>query len=157
MVTFIIFLRLLVLFLASLATGGLMVNWIGLTRAMLRMSSAKAYTEFHQATNFTFDPYMPAVIFGAILGGISLVVISPLGFQSAVGLLLIGGAICYIAIIAITIPTNVRLNKLIATWSADNPPENWTEVRERWIHFHIIRTFFSVPALIFYILSVLLS
>jgi hypothetical protein len=41
--------------LAALATGGLMVSWIGLTRAMARITSAAAYTEFHQATNRTFE------------------------------------------------------------------------------------------------------
>jgi hypothetical protein len=31
-------------------------------------------TEFHQATNRTFDPYMPLVVFGAFFGGIALTV-----------------------------------------------------------------------------------
>jgi hypothetical protein len=48
--------RLVAILLAAVATGGLMVNWIGLARAMARVSSASAYTEFHQATNRTFDP-----------------------------------------------------------------------------------------------------
>jgi hypothetical protein len=37
---------------------------------MSRLSSASAYVEFHQATNKTFDPYMPIVVVGALLGGI---------------------------------------------------------------------------------------
>jgi hypothetical protein len=37
---------LIVLLFAALATGGLMVNWIGLGRAMLR-TSVSAYVEFH--------------------------------------------------------------------------------------------------------------
>jgi hypothetical protein len=57
--------RLVAMLLAALATGGLMVNWFGLARAMARVSSASAYTEFHQATNRTFEPYMPIVVFGA--------------------------------------------------------------------------------------------
>ena len=44
-----------------------MVNWIGLGRAMSRLS-ASTYVEFHQATNHTFDPYMPIVVMGAVLG-----------------------------------------------------------------------------------------
>jgi hypothetical protein len=54
---------LVAILLAALATGGLMVNWIGLARAMARVSSASGYTEFHQATNRTFQPYMPIVVF----------------------------------------------------------------------------------------------
>jgi hypothetical protein len=43
-------LQLAVVLFAALATGGLMVNWIGLGRAMSRLSSA-TYVEFHQATH----------------------------------------------------------------------------------------------------------
>jgi hypothetical protein len=68
-------LRLVVLFFAALVTGALMVNWIGLARAMARLSSASAYTEFHQASIETFDPYMPIVVIGALLGGIAPVVL----------------------------------------------------------------------------------
>jgi hypothetical protein len=41
-------------------------------------------TEFHQATNHTFDPYMPIVVNGAILGGVALATISP-GIHSVAG------------------------------------------------------------------------
>jgi hypothetical protein len=44
---------LIVLFFAALATGGLIVNWIGLGRAMSRLS-VSSYIEFHQHTNHTF-------------------------------------------------------------------------------------------------------
>jgi hypothetical protein len=39
---------------AALATGALIINWIGLGRAMSRLS-VSAYIEFHQHTNRT--PY----------------------------------------------------------------------------------------------------
>jgi len=141
---------------ASLATGGLMVNWIGLARAMARMSSASAYTEFHQATNHTFDPYMRIIMIGALLGGIVLAAISP-GILSAAGTLAVAGAICYACVIAVTLLTNLRINSLIAGWSIEAPPENWTIVRARWVRFHILRTLISVPALASYLLSVLLN
>ncbi len=50
-----------VVFVAALATGGLLVNWIGLGRTMTRLS-VSTYIETHQATNRTFDPYMPIVV-----------------------------------------------------------------------------------------------
>jgi hypothetical protein len=48
---------LMVLLFAALATSGLIVNWIGLGRAMSRLS-VSGYIEFHQHTNRTFDLYM---------------------------------------------------------------------------------------------------
>jgi hypothetical protein len=141
------------LLLASLATGGLMVNWVGLARAMARISSASAYTEFHQATNHTFDPYMPIVVIGAILGGPR----SDLSRHSFCGW---SAGSCRSSLLCrrhtITLPTNLRINNLIARWSIE-APENWTTVRARWIRFHILRTLISIPALASYVLSVLLS
>jgi hypothetical protein len=142
--------------LAALATGGLMVNWVGLARAMARVSSASAYTEFHQATNRTFDPYMPIMVLGALLSGIALAVV-PSGVNSVAGQLAILGAVCYAVVIAITLPTNLRTNKLIAGWSIQSPPDNWKAVRAGWIRYHVLRTLVSVPGLICYILSGLLG
>jgi len=148
-------LRLVVVFFAALATGGLMVNWIGLARAMSRLS-ASTYAEFHQATNHTFDPYMPIVVMGASLGGILLAIFAR-GIHSRSGELAIAGAVCYAAIIAITLPTNARINKQIARWSVQSLPNDWTVIRASWVRFHIIRTLVSLPALACYILDCLLS
>jgi uncharacterized membrane protein len=146
--------RLLVLFLAALATGALMVNWIGLARAMARLSSP-TYVEFHQATNDTFDPYMPIVVVGAALGGIVLAALPP-GLTSLSGRLALLGAFCYAAILVISLATGVRMNRQIAGWPIAHPPENWMKVRARWIRFHILRTLVSVPALLSYLASVML-
>jgi asparagine N-glycosylation enzyme membrane subunit Stt3 len=132
-----IVIRLVALLLAALATGALMVNWIGLTRAMARISSAAAYTELHQATNRTFDPYMPMVVFGAILGGVALAAVSP-GVHSPCGRLAIAGAVGYAAVIAISLSTNVPTNRAIASWSIQSPPENCRAIRAGWIRWHIL-------------------
>ena len=81
-----------------------MVNWIGLGRAMSRLS-VSTYVEFHQATNHTFDPYMPIVIVGALLGGIVLAILSR-GIHSLSGELGIAGSVCYAAVIAIALATD---------------------------------------------------
>src|ERR1700739_1263004 len=146
-------LQLVVLFFAALATGGLMVNWIGLGRAMSRLS-VSTYVEFHQATNHTFDPYMPIVVVGALLGGIVLALLSP-GIHSLSGELAIAGSVCYVVVLAISLSTNVRINKQVARWSVQSPPNDWKLVRAIWIRFHILRTLFSLPALAYYILACL--
>jgi uncharacterized membrane protein len=147
--------QLAVVFIAALATGGLMVNWIGLARAMSRLS-ALAYVEFHQATNHTFDPYMPIVVVGTILGGIVLAILSP-GIHSLSGELAILGCLCYVAGLAISLSINVRINKQIERWSVKNPPADWSAVRTRWVRFHIVRTLFSLPGLACYVLACLVN
>jgi len=143
---------LIVLLFAALATGGLIVNWIGLGRAMSRLS-APAYVEFHQHTNRTFDPYMPIVVIGALAGGVALA--GMYGLHSIPGQLAVAGAVCYALVIAIGVPTCVRINHQIASWSIQNPPREWTQMRARWIRFHVIRTLFSVPAFVIYLLAVM--
>jgi uncharacterized membrane protein len=144
--------ELIVLLFAALATGGLIVNWIGLGRAMSRLS-VSAYIEFHQHTNRTFDPYMPIVVIGALAGGVVLAVMN--GLHSIPGQLAAAGAICYALVIIIGVPTCVRINKQIADWSIQNPPGEWAQMRARWLRFHVIRTLFSVPALAIYVLAVM--
>ena len=146
-------LQLAIVVFAALATGGLMVNWIGLGRAMSRLSSV-TYVEFHQATNHTFDPYMPIVVVGALLGGIALAILSP-GIHSLSGELAIAGFVSYVGVLAVSLPTNLRINKQIAGWSVQSPPDNWKQIRATWIRFHIIRTLFSLPGLACYILACL--
>jgi uncharacterized membrane protein len=144
----------IVVFFAALATGGLMVNWIGLGRAMSRLS-VSTYVEFHQATNHTFDPYMPIVVVGALLGGIVLAISR--GVYSLSGELAIAGSVCYAAVLAIGLPTCVRINKQVARWSVQSPPDDWMLIRASWVRFHIVRTLFSLPALASYILACLVS
>jgi uncharacterized membrane protein len=148
-------LELVTVFFAALATGGLMVNWIGLGRAMSRLS-VSTYVEFHQATNHTFDPYMPIVVVGALSGGIVLAILSP-GLHSLFGKLAVAGSFCYVAVLAIALSTNVRINKQIASWSVQSPPDDWTLIRASWIRFHIVRTLFSLPGLACYVLACLVS
>ena len=148
-------LRVLAVFLPALATGALLVNWIGLARAMVRLS-ARAYTELHQATNRTFDPYMPIVVISAALGGAVLAALSP-GLRSLSGQVAMLGALCYAATLPLSLTTNLRINKQVASWSVENPPADWSELRARWVRFHILRTLISVPALLFCTISALLE
>jgi hypothetical protein len=145
---------LIVLLFAALATGGLLVNWIGLGRAMSRLS-VSTYVEFHQHTNRTFNPYMPIVVYGALAGGVALAVIY--GVHSIPGQLAAAGAVCYALVIIIAVSTDVRINHQIASWSIQNPPREWAQIRARWIRFHILRTLFSVPAFAGYVLAIMLN
>ena len=61
-------------------------------------------------------------------------------FMSAGVLLLFG--------IVITVAFEVPMNKNIASWTASTIPENWSEIRERWLTFHNVRTVAGVLAFI---------
>jgi uncharacterized membrane protein len=52
-----------------------------------------------------------------------------------------------IAQLVITLVGNVPINDQISSWSPDNPPAEWQEVRDRWNLFNNLRTMFLVAAL----------
>src|SRR4029077_21222086 len=103
---------LIVLLFAALATGGLMVNWIGLGRAMSRLSLS-AFVEFHQHPNRAFEPSMPIVVIGALAEGIALAV--RYGIHSIPGQLAAAGPVCYALGPILTLPTTRRINHQIAS------------------------------------------
>lgn len=99
---------------------------------------------------------MPIVVVGALLGGIVLAILSQ-GIHSLSGELAIAGAVCYVAVLAIALSTDVRINKQIARWSVQSPPHDWRPIRARWVRFHVVHTLFSLPGLACYILACLVS
>ena len=99
---------------------------------------------------------MPIVVVGALLGGIVLAILSP-GIHSLSGELAIAGSVFYVAVLAISLSTDVRINKQVAHWSVQSPPDDWALIRARWVRFHIVRTLFSLLALACYILPCLVS
>jgi hypothetical protein len=77
--------------------------------------------------------------------------------HSTAGQLALAGVLAYVAVMAIGLPTCVRINKMVGRWSIAMLPADLARYRARWIRFHILRTLFSVPAFAFYILSCLLA
>jgi len=60
---------------------------------------------------------------------------------------LIISAIFLIACILITRFGNKPIDDLIITWTKDSIPNNWTEFRDKWWSFHILRTIAEILAL----------
>lgn len=56
-----------------------------------------------------------------------------------------------------TIAVNVGINRSTAGWDADQPPERWKEVRNRWELFQAIRSWAFLLSFLLVCLSVTLS
>jgi hypothetical protein len=96
---------------------------------------------------------MPIVVIGALAGGIALA--EMYGLHSIPGQVAVAGAVCYALVIVIGVPTFVHINHQIASWSIQNPPREWAQMRARWIRSHVIRSLFSVLAFALYLLAVM--
>jgi archaellum biogenesis protein FlaJ (TadC family) len=61
---------------------------------------------------------------------------------------LILAAVFFIACILITRFGNKPIDDIVITWTKDAVPNNWTELRDNWWSFHILRTVAEIIALL---------
>ena len=61
---------------------------------------------------------------------------------------LILAAVLFIACILITRFGNKPIDEMVITWTQDAIPDNWTELRDNWWSFHILRTVAEIIALL---------
>jgi uncharacterized membrane protein len=61
---------------------------------------------------------------------------------------LILAAVFFIVCILITRFGNKPIDDIVITWTKDAIPNNWTELRDNWWSFHILRTVAEIIALL---------
>ncbi|GAB2722471.1 anthrone oxygenase family protein [Nocardia thraciensis] len=125
----------------SLLTSGLFAGvslGIAANRSLARLSPP-AYVEYWQAVNRDYGRWMPAV-FAVGLGSTSTVLIlglnrPPLAVASGVVALA-----ALLVTIALTLTVLVPLNVQADRWAGPEFPESWAGARDKWRHYHAIRT-----------------
>lgn len=60
-----------------------------------------------------------------------------------------------LAALLITILIEVPIVNQILKWTVDNVPAEWEHVRDKWLRFHVVRTFLSLASFAFLTLSIL--
>jgi uncharacterized membrane protein len=137
-------LAVLVIVLSGLVAGSLVFTHVALNPASRKLWAA-AYVAYHQAINRTADPFMPRLVKATALTGLALVFATRAqaddGWSFA---LLIAGVAGTAAVAALTIAYNVPINRQVATWSIEAPPQDWEAIRDRWNRVHVVRTVVSV-------------
>lgn len=135
------------LLLSGLLAGILVGVWF-VEQALLELP-AQAYIAVEQPKHRIFEPIMPVVmtatlISGLLVFGLMLVYRSKLIPSLAVGI----AVVCTAILIATTLLNNVPINgEIMHNWSAQSPPANWIEVRDRWNLWHGVRTVLAIVAL----------
>lgn len=121
--------------LTGLIAGIIFGIWIGFNPQNL---SAVAYVEMQQNAIRALNVLMP------ILGWISVILTVTFAIQckgeklhrtllfTAVALMIIAGLVTRFG--------NQPINAIVITWDLNNIPNTWTELRDKWWTFHIIRT-----------------
>lgn len=134
----------------SLLVGTMFGIWVGYNPSPL---SASAYVEQQQNAIRSLNTLLPA------MGAICVLLTAALAFKSKGDprsrYLLIAAALLMIVAGLVTRFGNQPLNAVIITWSAQSPPANWTQFRDEWWYWHIVRSLAGVGALGLTVLAVL--
>jgi hypothetical protein len=113
--------------------------------------SGSAYIEVQQGAIRGLNVLIP------VLGGIAiLLTLVDAWFSRAAKLrmlLLLTSAALLIAAALITRLGNQPINAIVATWDARLPPPGWEALRDQWWHWHIIRTWTTLAALVFLLIG----
>ena len=125
--------------------AGLLVGVFLVELALLEVGPA-VYTAVQKPKHEVFQPVMPVLDTLVIVSGLLVLFLIPDRKTWVFGLAVVGVA-CTTALTATTLLVNVPINsEIINVWSVENPPADWTEVRDRWNFFHGLRTVLAVVA-----------
>ena len=138
------------LFLTALLVGAIFGVWWGFDPAPL---TASAFVEMQQNAIRAMNVPAP------VLGFVCIFLTAALAFFTRTDTrsrnLLIAAAVLLITSGLITRFGNQPINAIVMTWNPTTPPSNWTELRDTWWSFHIMRTLAGMLALALSLLAAL--
>ena len=120
--------------LASLLVGATFGVWLVFNPASL---GANVYVALQQQGIRTLNVAMPALGAATALVTVTSVVLAR--EDRTRFLLLLAAAVCFVAAGLITRFLNQPINAIVMTWAVDAPPTNWTQLRDEWWRWHLMR------------------
>jgi uncharacterized membrane protein len=120
--------------LAALLVGAMFGVWLMLNPAR---RAASLYITLHQQGVRTLNTPLPAL--GAVIVILTIAAAAVARDEGARFTLLVATVICFVAAGLITRFLNQPINTIVITWNSDAPPANWTELRDEWLRWHLIR------------------
>lgn len=142
--------RLVLLVVLGLLVGSMFGIWAGYDPAGL---SASAFVEQHQNAVHGLNTLLP--LMGATCIALTLVLALRSGKDQRTRYLLIVAALLMLVAALVTRFGNQPINAIVMTWSAQAPAANWTDLRDQWWQWHVVRTVAAVTAFVLVIITVL--
>ncbi len=144
--------RFSLLLLLSLLVGTMFGIWVGYNPASL---SATSYIEQQQNAIRAFNTLLPAI------GAICILLTAVLAYRAhsdpRVRYLHVAAAVCMVIAAVVTRFGNQPINAVVMTWSASAPVADWTQLRDAWWEWHVVRSVAGIGALALTCLAVLAS
>jgi uncharacterized membrane protein len=142
--------RFVLLLLLALLVGTMVGIWVGFNPVSL---SASAYVEQQQNAIRALNVLLPATGAACIVLTLLLAFMTAGDPRSRYALLAVAALLVVAALV--TRFGNQPINAVVITWSAQSPAANWTQLRDAWWHWHIVRSIAGVAALALLVLTVL--
>jgi uncharacterized membrane protein len=140
--------RFVSLLLTSLLVGAMFGIWLGFNPSPL---TATAYVEMQQNAIRALNVSLSVLGLGCVL---LTAVLAALTKNDKRGrYLLIASTLCLAVAGIVTRVGNQPINAVVMTWSPQAPAANWTELRDLWWHWHIVRTVAGIGALVLALLA----
>jgi hypothetical protein len=138
------------LLLTALVAGAMFAVWLNSNPAGMKFGD---YVVMQQRNIHSFNTVLPLLGFLAALCTVATTVLS--AGQSFRFELLLGAAACLIVAGLITKFCNQPINSTVLRWSLDLPPIDWTNLRDTWWRWHILRLVVGMVGLSLLILAAL--
>ena len=134
--------RFISLLLTSLLVGTMFGIWLGFNPAPL---TAMAFVEIQQNAIRALNVSLPTLGFVCIVLTAALAALTK--HDKRTRYLLVAVVVLLVAAGLITRFGNQPINAIVITWSPQAPAANWTELRDAWWYWHVLRTIAGVVAL----------
>jgi uncharacterized membrane protein len=120
--------------------------WVALTRSM-KTFAPEVFLAIVDRMNRNMAPAMTVLMPATLLSIIPVMLLSyyerPMVFYLSAN-----AFVLFIVALLVTVTVEVPIVQQIVTWTASALPENWQQLRDRWMRFHIIRVVAGLTSLI---------
>jgi len=130
--------------LLGLYAGGVL---FGVLAPSVMLLPGSAYLPYWQALNADYGRAMPVLLLTTLAFLVLTCILSFLDRRGQrIFILSVVALLLTIATIVLTVTQLEPLNRLANSWTVENLPTEWVDVRARWWTLHIIRTILAVLA-----------
>ena len=130
----------------SAVVGGMYWGpWLALSRS-LNTFKPDAFLAIVNRLNQNMAPLMTFLTPVGLLSTLPTLYLS-FGNQPTTFYLTLVGFVCFVFALIVTVRIEVPIVMQIVTWSVSAMPQNWQQLRDQWVNFHILRVVAGVIGL----------
>jgi uncharacterized membrane protein len=143
--------QLISIILSALTVGMFHGPWIALSRSM-KTFSPEFFLQIVDRMNSNMAPVMTVLMPGTMLSIIP-VLLSSYRQQPMVFNLTAAALLFFLIALLVTVVIEVPIVQQIVTWTPSTLPANWTQLRDRWMRFHVVRVVAGITSLILLLIA----